>query len=468
MLRTTKLVGGAIALALSATLLSGCGQATVSTNTTNTTGNHPVYGGTLNVAAQQLPSSLNPVTGRGSAVMFREMMYNTLVTYAPTSTSEIVPSLATSWKELNGGLTYVFYLRHGVTFSNGNPFTAQDVVFTFTYLNKASSSSPVRSAFSDIVGANAVFDGQALTLAGIHAVGKYEVVMDLKRPENYWLNVMAWSFASILDPATISTLNTDPIGTGPFIFKTTNNYTDYVFVKNPHYWDKPYPYLNKISINIGADPQLQVQRFEQGTYNALPFALSFGIDPADYLAIDSSPQWRSDYEQYPAVGLWYLGFNVNVAPFNNPLVRQAMEYAINKPKVVQVALNGRGIAANEILPPGMPGYSASMNEYPQENTPQGFAIAKSLLKKAGIPTGYTTTLTYADSPGVSQMAQTIAQGLQNIGITLKLRPLSQTAFQSLSSQPHGLGMYLQFWFMDYPNPEDFLFNLFAGSQAGTT
>lgn len=425
----------------------------------------PRVGGVLNVASQAIPPHLDPAKGGGAiTVQLRYLAFNTLVTYS-TNGTKIVPDLATHWQVLDHGREYVFYLRHGVTFSNGDPLTAQDVVFTFTRLNEASTACPAQSDYSDLVGAEALFQGKRTNLAsGISAVGKYEVVMHLVNPESYWLNIVAWTFASIEDPRTAATLDTHPVGTGPFVFVTSTHQSDYVYKRNPHYWDKPYPYLSEISIHIGASPQLQVQRFERGQYNALLYLLTGGIDPADYLSIMHS-RWRADYMRAPVVGIDYLGFNVTQAPYNNLDLRRAMEYAVNKQLVFNLAFNRRGQIANSILPPGMPGYSPSLNPYPGGSQATRLATAKRLLAKSGYH-GQTLTLTYWTGPGQDQFAQAVAEGLQQAGMHISLRPVSFPTFLQLGAKPGGLGLYLSAWIMDYPSPQDFLYNLFSTAQRG--
>lgn len=426
----------------------------------------PRVGGVLNVAAQVPPAHLDPAQGGGElAWEMHNLSFNTLVTYASTSEA-IVPSLATHWRILDHGLEYIFYLRHGVRFQNGDPLTAQDVVFTFTRMNEKSVASPIQSLVADIVGANAVFAGKTKVLSGIRAVGTDEVVMHLVQPENYWLNIVAWNQSSIVDPRTASTLNTDPVGTGPYIFVTSHNETDYVFKRNPNYWDKPYPYLSEINVHIGPSAQLQVQRFERGVYNAVLYPFTFGLDPADYLALQRSP-FKKDYSLAPEPGLDYVGFNVTVAPYNNLALRQAIEYALNpiKSLVSREAFNGRAPVLNSLLSPGYPGYSPTMNLYPAASAAQDVAKAKALLNKAHYH-GQTLTLTYPTGSSQTQLAQAVEQGLQAAGIQVLLRPVSQPVFQELGAKPKGLGMYIDSWIIDYPNPQDVLFNLFSGSQRG--
>jgi len=446
------------------------------------TASGPVYGGTLNLATQFPPPHLDPgQADDGVSIQFSVLSFDNLVTYAPTS-SKLVGDLATHWKILDGGKEYVFYLRHGVTFSNGDPLTAQDVVFTFTRLNEAATANAYQSSYSDIVGAPALFAGKAKTLSGIRAVGKYEVVMHLSQPELYWLNVIALPSAAIEDAKVAANWNAmekagkpiTPIGTGPFILQpVTANSTEYVYVKNPHYWQKGLPYVNRVVIHIGPSPTLQMQQFQRGQLAAIPPIISvLNLTSAQYLQVRKSPSLKKEYWNIPSPGTYYLGFNANVKPWNSLYLRQAVEYAINKTFLNEVLNNSRALVANSVLPPGIPGYEPTYDPYPvNDSTPQGVAAAqakaKALLAKAGYPHGLNAGTFYVPEFGDPQgLAATVKEQLAAVGIQVQPRLITLQAFFSLMTKPKAIGFYWLQWGQDYPDAEDFLYNLFDSAQSG--
>jgi oligopeptide transport system substrate-binding protein len=438
----------------------------------------PVYGGTLNLAMQTAPQTFDPArAGDGNSIQFARMQFNTLVWYTPLGV-KIVPALAERWRVTDGGRTYTFTLRHGVTFSNGDPLTAQDVVFTFTRLNEAETAAPYQSSFADIAGSQALFKGKASTLSGIRAVGKYTVVMHLTAPEPYWLNIVALPSAGIEDARVAASWNADetakvakpitPVGTGPFILQgSAAAATSYSLVRNPHYWQKGLPYLGKIVVHIGASPTLAFEQFERGD---IQFFLG-GVDPSDYLQVKRPPLSR-EYYDVPSEGIWYLGFNVNVKPWNRLKLRQAVEYAIDKPYLSAVVDNSRAKVANTVLPPGMPGYEGNFDPYPTnyataKGTAAAIAKAKALVKAAGYPHGLNAGTFYLfESAGDTQTAAIVKQDLARVGIRVAPRILSFPAFFALGSHPKGMGFYWLAWGQDYPDPQDFLYNLFDGQQDG--
>lgn len=403
--------------------------------------------------SQSQPRVLDPSKASDTvSIQFTSLIFNSLVTYAENSV-QLVPSLASSWRASDGGRTWTFQLRHGVTFSNGAPLTAQDVVATFTRLCEASTAAPYAGAFEDIVGGPQVFAGKAKTLSGIRAVGRYEVVMHLIAPERYWLNVVALPSAAILDPTTFATLGTHPVGTGPFVLKHYSPTSEYVFVRNPHYYQAGLPYLNSVVIRIGASPTLQVQQFERGQLLALPFYLTGGIPPTQYLALQHS-KYLADYLKAPEIAINYLGFDVAIHPFNNLKLRQAFEYAVNRTPIIREAVNGRAIPMTSVLPKGMPGYQPSLNLYPYNP-----AKGRALLKAAGYPHGLSITYAYPSDPTDQVQAQLLQYDLGAIGVKVTLKPVTFAAFVNALFS-HQLGFYALAWFQDYPDPQDFLYNLF--------
>jgi oligopeptide transport system substrate-binding protein len=440
----------------------------------------PVRGGTLTVPFQFPPSTLDVAkSADGGSIPFTTPIYDTLIQFAPEKNWPLAPDLATRWQIKDGGREYIFYLRHGVRFSNGDPLTAQDVAFTFMRLNQNATAAPYQGSYADLVGSSAVATGKTDTLSGIQTVGKYEVIMHLTDPERYWLDLVAVPWSGIVDESVASQWNAeekagkpiDPIGTGPFVLQpVTANSSEYVYLPNKYYWQQGKPYLSKVVYKIGADQSLQLQMFQRGEANALTDTL---LSSAEYLVIRQSPSLMKDYYRVPYPGVAYVAFNAMVKPWNSLLVRQAAEYAIDKPFLNAVLNNGRAPIANSMLAPGILGYQPSYDPYPTDYlTPAGAkaaqAKAKALLAKAGYPHGVNAGTFYLPEFGpYTEIASLVKSELAAVGIQVTPKLLTYTAFASLVQQNKtAVGMYWADWGMDYPDPEDFLYNLFATSQGG--
>ena len=450
----------------------------------------PVYGGTLNLATQTPPQKLDPAqVSDVVSSQFNYLIYNNLVSYATTS-SKIVPALATSWTHNANGTVWVFNLRKGVTFSNGDPFTATDVAFTLTRINEAVTASPYQFSYALIAGSQTCFN-QTKTqpwpatryLSGIKILSPYQIQVTISSPALYFLNILALPSASIEDAKVAQGYFAlekagkpiSPIGTGPFILEPAPSSTSvYVFNKNPHYWVKGLPYLNQVDIHIGPNPQLQYAQFLKGQINAMPpFLENFGLAAPQYLDMLKNPTAKAAYFRVPDIGIGYLGFNVNTKPWTNVKLRQAVQYALNKTLLNEVLNNGRNLLATSILPPGMPGYQSNLNLYPANYaTPAGSAAAqakaKALVKAAGYPNGVNAgTFWIPQGPGDTQLASLVKTQLAAVGIQVQPRIVGFNTFLTYGeAKPSKLGFYSLGWTQDYPDPQDFLFNLFAGQEAG--
>jgi ABC-type transport system substrate-binding protein len=172
------------------------------------------------------------------------------------------------------------------------------------------------------------------------------------------------------------------------------------------------------------------------------------IPPSEFLSVMGDPVLSKRVVSQVQSAIQYLAMNTRLKPFNNVLVRQAVEYAINKPYLLRL-VNGRGAVTDDIIPPVMPGYGKySLYGYDP-------AMAKKLLAQAGYPNGFTTTLytdNLSDDPRISQG---IAQELSQVGITVNLRVLQESAWQSIVMSPGKAPLSWTAWYQDFPDPNDF-------------
>ena len=314
-------------------------------------------------------------------------IYDTLVEYNPT-TSALQPGLAKSWTLSKDGKTYTFYLRSGVKFSNGDPLTAQDVIYSLNRVARGdattSGAAPYGFAYSDIVGYTQWFNSgktppSGMTgMPGLTSPKAGVVQIKLVTPQAYFLNEIALNSADILDPAVVQKYGQNyelhAIGTGPYMLKSWNQGHQMILVNNPKSW-KPQPKVKEIILDENVSPDLALLRFQSGEYDFL-----WGPLPTEvYAKVLSSPILKKDYRNVPENGMVYLAFNTTKAPFNNLYLRQAVNYALNKPLIIKDITNGRAITLTQPLPPGIPGYNASIkNPYPYN-----VAKAKALVKKSG-------------------------------------------------------------------------------------
>jgi peptide/nickel transport system substrate-binding protein len=213
--------------------------------------------------------------------------------------------------------------------------------------------------------------------------------------------------------------------------------------QNPHYNLNAHTSPQHLKFDFNVDPSVGILRVENGQADLV----GDGIPSANYQQLKANPQYAADITAgyQPAVIL--LALNEKVAPFNNPLVRQAVQMAINKKHLVQL-MNGRAQVANGVLPSSLPGFGSNIpNPYPYNPTK-----AKQLLTQAGFPRGFSTTLGLAsEQTGGSQIETEVEADLKAIGIQVTAKPLPTE-----SSAQAKMPMMTYSWYMDYPDPADFV------------
>ena len=426
----------------------------------------PVNGGTVTMALDSNIATLDPADWTDIPSMYAmDEIYSTLVTYAENSTT-IVPDLAT-WTVANGGRTYIFHLNPKARFSNGVPVTAADVKFSLDRVTSYNASgqgpAPYGSSYSNIVGYNRWFNNGSAPkpgvegLAGIQVLNPQTVVIHLHTPAGSFLNTMALMSAVIVDPAVVKRWGPKDyeyhaVGSGSFKVQSWTPGREMVLVPNPYYFG-PKPYVSKVVIEENVSPQLQLLRFEKGQ-----LSFDINIDSGTYLTIRSNPKLAKLFHKAPYNEIVFLKMNLSHKPMQNKLVRQALNYAVNKQLLVKVVLNGLGQPASQVLPPKVPGYNTSLKPYPYNP-----GLARELLKKAGYPNGLKLNYYYLSAnPDVVRMALILEQTMAAAGFHLQLHAVSQigTYFPFIINPKNNWDLAFSDWPQDYPNAQDFLYNLY--------
>ncbi len=350
---------------------------------------------TLTIGSSNVfPPTLNP-TANASQAIDEVIDYNVLqhlVELAPDG--KIVPVLATSWTVGSANKVFTFTIRKGVKFSNGNPLTPADVVYSLKRVYAPGSTYPYAK----------IFDVSSVT-----TVGSDQVRVTLTDPSWEWLyDLAAYSNGVILDPRAISTMATDPIGTGPF--KVTGEVTDYSvsLARNNLYWGYR-PHVAGVVFRYYTNP------------NSLNAALESGqIDMIDNLSTPSDlPLFKSNPKYRVIAGLTngkvQLTLNNAYGPLKNKLVRQAILYATNRKAIIKAASGGYGIEAGSDTVPADPYYINLTNVYPYN-----VAKAKALMVEAGYSSGFPLTLTLPPYYYAQLAAPLIVSELGAIGIRVSV------------------------------------------------
>ena len=375
---------------------SGQTQTTGNQNTSDSTSDGTSSEGsahhdTLTVAISREPKTLLPYASNDTGTSYiTHQIYDTLLT--TDENMNLLPGLATEWEQVDD-THYRFKLREGVTFQDGSPFTAADVLYTFS-LNSTNEAS------KSVIG--------PVDLDNCTAEDDYTVVIALSEPYPAFLNVCAIDLAAIVckqameaDPDGYAN---HPIGTGAFQFEewATGDYLS--FSANKNWWGG--------EINFD---KLFLRYIDEASTRAIE-AESGGVDIAHITVTDAENAENSpdvNLQVIYALGTQYLSFNCSIEPFNNVKVRQAISLAIDSDAICKASQLGYSEVPASFLAPSVWGYYDAPSEYKSYNTKK----AKELLAEAGYPDGFSCTLISNAGQATAEMIQAY---LGEIGIDVTL------------------------------------------------
>lgn len=377
-------------------------------------------------------------------------LFDGLMDYAP-GTTDLRPGLAESYVMSEDGLTYTFTLRPGVLFHNGREMVAEDVKYSLDRVTNPETQSPGAGFFASIEGFDAAMGGSAEGLSGVTVIDPLTVEIKLSRPDATFLHVMALNFASVVPREAVEAAGEDfgkvPVGTGAYSLQEWTIGQRLVFAKNPNYWREGLPYLDTITFEVGQEPVVALLRLQNGEVD-LP---GDGIPPAKFVEVMGDPAQAEQVIEGGQLQTGYITLNVTMPPFDNVAVRQAVNMAINKDRIVQI-INGRAVPATQPLPPSMPGYTDGYAGYAFD--PEG---AKAMLAKAGFPDGFETELFVMNTDPNPRIAQAIQQDLAAIGITATIQSLAQA--NVIEAGGAGTAPMIwsggMAWIADFPDPSNF-------------
>ena len=395
------------------------------------------------------------------------MIYNTLV---ETDTQlHLIPSLAKRWEVSGDGLLYTFTLHDSVYFQDnplfpdgkGRRMTAADVVYSFNRLIDPKVASSGAWIFNDRVDEVRPFT----------AVNDTTIEIKLKAPFRPLPEILSMPYCSIIPREVAEHWGKDyrshPCGTGPFQFKMWDEGNMLTLHRNPHYWERDeagerLPYLDAIQISFFDSKATEFLLFLQKKLHFVN-----GIDGSFKDLVLSKngvlkPEFAKQFQLKKGVYLntEYLGFNIDStnpairnSPVRHKLVRQAINYAIDRKKIVTYFKNGAGIpATGGFTPPGMAGFE----EIPTYGYTYNPAKAAKLLVEAGFPQGKGLDPIKIYTPdNFADIVNFVASQLQDIGIRLQVEIMQPGILKEQMSKSTAAFFRAQ-WIADYPDAETYL------------
>ncbi len=393
-------------LAVAMLSIAACGGANEATDESGAAGVDVKRGGVLKVTSFGTHTTLDPpfqVTQPDIIVTMHT--YDNLVQIMPDMT--LKPMLATSW-EPNVDLTsYTFHLRKGVKFHHGKEFKAEDVVSTFNRLLDPELDSPARSSLAVIT---------EMVILDDHTVR-----FDLDAPNAFFPESLSLYQGRIV-PSDIDTvrLALEEFGTGAFMITEHRPGERTVMVRNPDYWDKGLPYLDGITYLTIPEAATRAEALKSGDVDFI-----LAIEDKIALTLEANPESTVLETASPT----YLGLymNITVEPFDNVLLRKAIQAATDREAIRQSALLGKGSIANDHpIAPNDPHFAS-------QHAPPAYDIelAKSLLVQAGYPDGIDLTLVTspAGAPMV-EFAVAMKERAAPAGIRINIKEVPEEDFWS--------------------------------------
>jgi len=315
----------------------------------------PKYGGTLHLAYVQDITFLDPTKSPSAIDRALPHLYsNTLVKWTGKNdeSPKVEPSLATKWDISTDGLVYTFYLRQGVKWHNlppvnGREFTSSDVKFAIDRIADPKNKLPLSLYFAAV--------------DHIETPDKYTVKIFMKTPDPSFIFTLCGTVFGAREVAEQDgDFNKTVIGTGPFMLEKYTPGVGITFVKNPDYWEKGKPYLDRVECTFMSDPAQRLAAFRAGQIDRLVEGLS------NTELIQKSVK---DVVVVPGVNIIGSGlaFSLKQAekPFANKQVRQAIQYAIDYDGLIQAVLNGAGSRTDYLAPSYRDWGARTVQELPQ-------------------------------------------------------------------------------------------------------
>ncbi len=416
----------------------------------------PKDGGTLVWARGSDAKKLDPsdVTD-GESLIVTQQLFDTLVKYNK-HTTDVEPALASSWTTSEDGLVWTFNLREGVKFHDGTDFNADAVVFNFQ--RWSDESHPYHN--TEFAYWGYMFGGYPGVVEEVKAVSEYTVQFTLNQPQAPFLQNLAMPVFAISSPTAVKKYGDDyfknPVGTGPFKFVSWQQDAQIIVERNDDYWDGT-AHLDRVIFRVIPDNSARFLELQTGNIDIMD-----GLNTSDVEFVNQDKSLHLFLR--PSFNIGYLAMNMDVKPFDNVKVRQAINYAINKEMIVEAFYSGLGEPAKNPIPPTLWGYNDELEGYSYDP-----AKARQLLKEAGYPNGFETELWAMPNPRPyfpepSKIAEAMQADLMDVGINAKIVTYDwATYLDKTEDGAHTMAMLG--WTGDNGDPDNFLYVLLDKDNA---
>ena len=404
----------------------------------------PAEGGTLRIGLDVDAGTGDPRLMRDtSALRLRELVFDGLVEMQPDFS--LAPSLAESWENPDD-LTWVFKLREGVKFHNGDELTAADVKFTFDTILDEAFASPSRSFYTPIT--------------EIEVLDDYSVKFTLDQPYGPFLSYLTMSIVpQSLAEADPEQFANNPVGTGPFKFVEWKRGDSITLEANPDYWNGA-PKLDMIEMTIVPDNSARVVALEAGDLDLVQSPIS----PQDVKRMETTEGFVVN--RMPAAGYTYVGLNCADPALADVNVRKALSHLVNREDIVNTIYEGVGEIAKGPIPPGMWAYTDDLPDYAYDPEMAGQLLDEAgwlleddgIRRKDGEPLQITVR-THSEDPDRRQVIEVLQAEFANVGIQADTNVVEwPTFFSDVQGGDYQVGVI---GWLNLANPDQALYRQFT-------
>ncbi len=415
----------------------------------------PAYGDTMITASIGEASSLIPILASDSASHeIAGYVYNGLVKL--DKNLNIVGDLAESWDISKDNLTFTFYLKKGVTWHDGKPFTAHDVMYTYKVIVDPKTPTPYSSDFKEVKEARAIDDH----------------TFQVKYRKPFAPSLISWG-TSVLPrhllegkDITKSPLIRRPVGTGPYVFKEWISGDRVVLVANDSYFEGK-PFIGRHVVKVIPDSATMFLELKNNSID------SMSLTPLQFTKQTNYPVFRREFNkfQYLSFSYVYFGYNLKHQFFKDKRVRQAISHSIDKQEIIDGILLGQGIVATGPYKPDMWVYNGNVRKF-EHSKEKALALLNEagfvkntdgILSKDGKPFEFTILVNQGNDVRI-RCAELIQQRLKDVGINVKIRVVEWASFINEFIDKRNFEVVILGWTISRSDPD--IYDVWHSSKQG--
>jgi ABC-type transport system substrate-binding protein len=416
-------------------------------------------GGVYRYPLMNNPSTLDPVYVQdqyGTPVV--RQLFEGLVQFGPYLT--VLPALAQTWLVDNAGRTYRFFLRPDARFHNDHPVTAEDAIFSIRRLLRVNPPPTILPQLLKIEGAGAFRDQQNDGIRGLKRINDHEFTVTLIEPHVPFLTALGMYQAAIVPKLEIENnekkFGRSPVGSGPFRFVSWTADDSIQLDRFPNYYGGD-AYLDKILYRIY--PGVQIDRalsdFRTGGLDEMPV----------YGNVRQALSEGQDYQWFhrPSLSLLFYGIRSDHPVLKNPALRKALSLAIDRDKLVQEVYDGQFEPARSILPPGMPAHK-NLEEMLSHDMKAARKHMDQALKDDGGAAPRIEIVSGSQSAFARKELDYVRNRWQQLGLQVDIKFINDWGEFKRYIKSDAVQIYRYVWIADMPDPDNFLFPLFASDS----